>query len=97
MRDYLDKFCNGRLCAGCPLEADEKCGYYGCFQNRSLIPDKELQKYYEKVRAAEKEEKPSDKVPCSFGWKLDGTEFAIETSIPRKDYDNIVKIISGKE
>lgn len=45
----------------------------------------------------EKEEKTDDEVPCSFNWKLDGTEFTIETSIPRADYDNIVKIISGKE
>lgn len=93
MRDYLDKFCKGHICLGCPLESDEfKCGHIDFFSE--MIPDNDLQRYYEK---AVEEEKPSDEVPCSFAWKLDGTEFTIESSIPREAYDNIVKIISGKE
>lgn len=106
MRDYLHKFCENRWCDGCPLSTDEfKCGRgyrfrKWCFPDNGAIPDEDLKRYYEKVRDWEKkeEEKPSDEeVPCSFGWKLDGTEFTIETSIPREAYDNIVKNISGKE
>lgn len=104
MRDYLHTFCENRWCDGCPLSTDEfKCGRgyrfrKWCFPDNGAIPDEDLKRYYEKVRDWEKkEEKPSDEVPCSFNWKLDGTEFTIETSIPRADYDNIVKIISGKE
>lgn len=102
MRDYLHRFCVGKVCYGCPLNAPEfKCYEHGGFES---ISDEDLQRYYEKARgcgrfpwADKKEEKPSDEVPCSFNWKLDGAEYTIETSIPRKDYDNIVKIISGKE
>lgn len=104
MRDYLHKFCENRWCDGCPLSTDEfKCerGYRfrkWRFPDNGAIPDEDLKRYYEKVRDWEKkEEKPSEEVPCSFNWKLDGTEFSIETSIPREAYDNIVKIISGKE
>lgn len=102
MRDYLHRFCVGNVCCGCPLNTPEfKCYEHGGFES---ISDEDLQRYYEKARgcgrfpwADKKEEKPSDEVPCSFNWKLDGAEYTIETSIPRKDYDNIVKIISGKE
>ena len=104
MRYYLHKFCENRWCDGCPLSTDEfKCGRgyrfrKWCFPDNGAIPDEDLKRYYEKVRDWEKkEEKPSEEVPCSFNWKLDGTEYTIETSIPREDYDNIVKIISGKE
>ena len=95
MRDYLHRFCLGKVCCGCPLNAPElKCYGHGGFDS---ISDEDLKRYYEKAWESFKEEKPSEEVPCSFGWKLEGTEFTIETSIPRKDYDNIVKIISGKE
>ena len=39
---------------------------------------------------------PTSSVAKALGL-IDGTEFSIETSIPREAYDNIVKIISGKE
>ena len=56
MRDYLDKFCQEHICLGCPLEAEEfKCGHIDFF--KEMIPDKDLQKYYEKAV----EEKHSDK------------------------------------
>ena len=106
MRNYLHEFCTNRWCDGCPLSTDEfKCGRgyrfkNWCFPANPAVPDEDLKRYYEKVRKWKKaveEEKPSEEVPCSFNWKLDGTEFTIETSIPKKDYDNIVKIISGKE
>lgn len=103
MRDYLRRFCVGKVCCGCPLNTPEfKCYGLGGFDS---ISDEDLKKYYEKARGCgrfpwteKKEEKPSDEeVPCSFSWKLYGTEFTIETSIPKEEYDNIVKIISGKE
>lgn len=61
MRDYLGKFCIGRLCSGCPLGSDEYecgCGYsFMKFANddQKIISDEELERYYEKV-------KPDD--PC---------------------------------
>lgn len=56
MRDYLARFCEGRLCKGCPLESNEfKCGCGYSFKKSAdwdmrIIPDEELEKYYEKAR-----------------------------------------------
>lgn len=55
MRDYLARFCEGRLCKGCPLESNEfKCGYGYSFRKFAdddwkVIPDEELERYYEKA------------------------------------------------
>lgn len=56
MRDYLARFCKGRLCKGCPLESNKfKCGCGYSFRRRDqfdtrIIPDEELERYYEKAR-----------------------------------------------
>jgi len=56
MRDYLARFCEGRVCKGCPLESNEfKCGCGYSFKKATnfdmkIIPDEELEKYYEKAR-----------------------------------------------
>lgn len=55
MRDYLDRFCEGRLCSGCPLESNEyKCGCGYSFKKAAdwdmkIIPDEELERYYNKA------------------------------------------------
>lgn len=55
MRDYLARFCEGRLCKGCPLESNEfKCGDGYSFRRRDqfdtrIIPDEELERYYNKA------------------------------------------------
>ena len=56
MRDYLARFCEGRVCKGCPLESNEfKCGCGYSFKKATnwdmkIIPDEELERYYEKAR-----------------------------------------------
>ena len=56
MRNYLARFCEGRLCEKCPLGSDEyKCGNGYSFKKATvwdskIIPDEELEKYYEKAR-----------------------------------------------
>lgn len=48
MRDYLARFCRGRLCSKCPLHADNfKCEGILGFNN---VPDEDLPRYYEKAR-----------------------------------------------
>ena len=71
MRDYLARFCEGRVCKGCPLESNEfKCGCGYSFKKATnfdmkIIPDEELEKYYEKARGCCRNHftKPDD--PCS--------------------------------
>lgn len=56
MRDYLARFCEGRVCEACPLESNEyKCGCGYSFKKATdrdvrIIPDEELERYYEKAR-----------------------------------------------
>lgn len=56
MRDYLARFCEGRVCKGCPLESTEyKCGCGYSFKKHDrfdlrIIPDKDIKRYYEKAR-----------------------------------------------
>lgn len=57
MRGYLEWFCMGRRCDGCPLHTGEfKCGCGYSFKKATvwwdmkIIPDEELEKYYEKAR-----------------------------------------------
>lgn len=48
MRDYLERFCMGRLCYNCPLHTDEfMCGRALWFPG---IPDEDIKRYYEKAR-----------------------------------------------
>ena len=55
MRDYLARFCEGRVCEGCPLESNEyKCGCGYSFKRRDqfdlrIIPDEELERYYKRA------------------------------------------------
>ena len=55
MRDYLARFCEGRVCEGCPLESNEyKCGCGYSFKKAAdwdmkIIPDEELERYYNKA------------------------------------------------
>lgn len=56
MRDYLARFCKGRVCEACPLGSTKyKCGRGYSFKKATawdskIIPDEELEKYYEKAR-----------------------------------------------
>ena len=55
MRDYLERFCRGRLCSRCPLWSDEyKCSCLYSFNGAHPIPDEDIKRYYEKVRACSK-------------------------------------------
>lgn len=55
MRDYLARFCEGRVCEGCPLESNEyKCGCGYSFKKTAdwdmkIIPDEELERYYKRA------------------------------------------------
>lgn len=60
MRDYLDRFCEGRVCEACPLGSTKyKCGCGYSFKKATvwdskIIPDEELERYYEKARGCGK-------------------------------------------
>ena len=55
MRDYLERFCRGRLCSRCPLWSDEyKCSCVYSFNGAHPIPDEDIKRYYEKARAFSK-------------------------------------------
>lgn len=60
MRDYLARFCEGRVCEACPLGSNEyKCGCGYSFNKAAdwdmkIIPDEELERYYEKARGCGK-------------------------------------------
>lgn len=55
MRDYLARFCEGRVCEACPLKSDEfKCGCGYSFRRRDrfdtrIVPDEELERYYKRA------------------------------------------------
>ena len=55
MRDYLARFCEGRVCEACPLGSNEyKCGCGYSFKKHAdddwkIIPDEELERYYNKA------------------------------------------------
>lgn len=53
MRDYLERFCLGRLCYYCPLYTDG----FNCSRGKWMagIPDKDVKRYYEKAREEQKE------------------------------------------
>lgn len=63
MRDYLARFCEGRVCERCPLGSDKfKCGCGYSFRRRDrfdlrIIPDEDIKRYYDKVCGV----KPDDK------------------------------------
>lgn len=56
MRDYLERFCRGRLCSRCPLASNEYkcCSGYSFTGAKPIIPDEDIERYYEKARACSK-------------------------------------------
>ena len=70
MRDYLERFCRGRLCSRCPLGSDEyKCRCAYSFNGAHPIPDEDIKRYYEKARACSKPVRHRDTWTCT----LEGT------------------------
>lgn len=70
MRDYLERFCRGRLCSRCPLGSDEyKCSCAYSFNGAHQIPDEDIKRYYEKARAFSKPMCHKDGWTCT----LEGT------------------------
>lgn len=70
MRDYLERFCRGRLCSRCPLWSDEyKCSCAYSFNGAHPIPDEDIKRYYEKARAFSKPMCHKDGWTCT----LEGT------------------------
>lgn len=85
MRDYLARFCEGRVCEACPLESNEfKCGCGYSFKKSAdwdirIIPDEELEKYYEKARG------------CSAYNLKDGKLFIHDLSHPMAGVNEAIK------
>ena len=97
MRDYLARFCEGRLCEKCPLGSDEfKCGNGYSFRRSNqfdtrIIPDEKLERYYNKAwhgdATAEKVKEACDALSegLKAGLASEVKEVPVSSDIPIKD------------
>ena len=97
MRDYLARFCEGRVCEACPLGSNEyKCGCGYSFKKATvwgskIIPDEELEKYYKRAwhgdANAEKIKEACDAFceGLKAGLASEAKEVPVSCDIPIKD------------